>query len=115
MSITAPSPPRVPSRDLLGSRPVLPTEFDRLTALLDRARDLESGPPDAGARQAQLRAEAVRVTADLTVAHRIPGHLRVRPDEPTVVVVRTLVAIARRLRGTARSADVSRPGRTLVA
>jgi hypothetical protein len=66
----------------------LPTGSARLAGLLDRAARV--GPDDPA--WTGLRAEATELTAFLVQRQLLPRHLVVAPDDPTVVVARTLAA-----------------------
>lgn len=67
---------------------------DELERLLRAAAELALDDAEATAR---LRADARQVTAALAAAGRLPGALVVCPDDPAVVVVRTLAVAWRRV------------------
>lgn len=91
-ALEAPSPGR---RAVAGA--LWPPRHDGLAALLAAAAALDLDDAEAVSR---LRAAAQRATARAAASARLPRHLIVGPDDPGVVVVRTLAAATRAL-GTA--------------
>lgn len=88
----APAAEVIPIRTTVSAR-WAPADSDVLAVLVAVAGRLDLH--DTGAL-ARLREAAHRITAQLVALGRLPAHLVVGPDDPDVVVLRTLAAAWRR-------------------
>lgn len=78
-----------PPRSVADPDPTRRPELERLRALLDAAAELDLTDHE---RWRRLRATARPVIAVLVAGGRLPAYLAIGPDDPPVLVARTLAA-----------------------